>query len=93
MDPRAFGYGAVVEEPIGLPAATQVKRAIKIEVDKEIRCNGKVPLRSRPGEAKICGKLLVEQAGRPWRVKCPRCGTINQSPAPGAPPVAMKSTA
>jgi formylmethanofuran dehydrogenase subunit E len=26
-----------------------------------------------------CGKLLLEQATRPWALTCPRCKTRNQS--------------
>lgn len=83
LHPSVFGAG---HEPVGVAAATKVTRAVKLEIDQEIRCQGQVPIRTRPGESKLCGKLLVELAGRPWRVTCPRCGAVNQSPAPGAPP-------
>lgn len=84
LHPSGFGAGLI--EPVGVASATKVTRAVKIEVDHEIRCQGNVPIRTRHGEVKLCGKLLIEQAGRPWRVTCPRCGTVNQSPSPGSPP-------
>lgn len=83
-----FGHGAVIPDvaPIGLPTSTQVTRAIKVEVDLEIRCQGMVDIRTRPGEQKVCGKLLIEKAARPWQVKCPRCSTLNRSSEAGSAP-------
>lgn len=72
-----------MSDPRGLPDSTHVTRAVKVEVDIMIRCSGRVVVHDDERE---CGKLLAEQAGRPWRIKCSRCGTVNRSSDAGRAP-------
>ena len=67
----------------GTAGATRYSVAATTVTDADIRCSGKVPLRS--GEEKVCNKLLARQAGRPWVIECPRCRTVNRSAAQSTP--------
>lgn len=79
--PSSYGSGLV-----GKPALTQVTRAVKVEVDHDIRCQSEVEDRRNPGETKLCGCLLAELAARPWRIQCRRCKLMSQSSDPGRAP-------
>lgn len=73
-------YSPPVDAVDGRPALTHHKVAAKTTTDADIRCQGRVAVRSEPGEFKVCGKLLAKLAGRPWVMECPRCKTVNRSP-------------
>lgn len=47
-------------------------RAVYV-VDRDVRCSGIAKNGQR------CRKLLLEFATRPYRVRCPRCKTVNEA--------------
>ena len=46
-------------------------------VDTDLRCKGTHTRGHLSG--KPCRKLIVGSFTRPWSIKCPRCGYLNQS--------------
>lgn len=66
-------YASEVAAATGQPTKTRHERATKTTTDADVRCWK-------------CSRLLIELAGRPWRVKCSRCKATNQSPPDTAPP-------
>lgn len=67
----------------GVTGATRRSLASITITDAEIRCSGVVTLKNE--STRPCNKLLARQAGRPWIIGCPRCGTENRSIVEGAP--------
>lgn len=64
----------------GQPLESHHQLAKKTVTDSDIRCTGMVAI-ERTQTTKRCGKLLAIQAGRPWKIQCPRCHAVNTSPA------------
>ena len=52
--------------------------AMNTTVDHYPRCRGMTDQKDEVGVQLECGKLLAEIATCPWRIKCGRCGHVNE---------------
>lgn len=69
-DEADAAYRAPTPPGSGIPTSTSHTRANFFTftvLDQDVRCWR-------------CGKLLIEMAARPWRVRCARCKEANVSP-------------